>query len=172
MYHFFVFLSFSSLQLLSLFYSNFSMEHQVFENSKFFSLKKGENFSTFLEIQPYCYKTDLENPTVFSNASNDSPFLFDFLEFDISQSHSLTPSLSPQSAPMEPPLEEIVRKSTKHKTFCTKCKKYLNRSQDLKRHKLVHTGIRNFHCGPCGGTFSRKDALKRHQKTCASCSSS
>ncbi|KAG2202938.1 hypothetical protein INT47_008970 [Mucor saturninus] len=144
------------------------MDYQDLDNTYFVSINTmGENNDTFQEFLPYSYKAHLGGLT----GSNDSPFL-NLADFDFSPSQSHTPSLSPQTTSLDPPPAEMVRKPTKCKTFCTKCNKNLNRSQDLKRHKLVHTGIRNFKCEPCGGSFSRKDALKRHQRTCTSCSSS
>jgi len=47
---------------------------------------------------------------------------------------------------------------------CDMCALSFNRQHDLKRHKETHSGERPFLCnGPCGKTFTRKDALKRHQ---------
>lgn len=47
---------------------------------------------------------------------------------------------------------------------CDLCALSFNRQHDLKRHKETHSGERPFLCnGGCGKTFTRKDALKRHQ---------
>nr|GAT45442.1 predicted protein [Mycena chlorophos] len=47
---------------------------------------------------------------------------------------------------------------------CDMCALSFNRQHDLKRHRETHSGEKNFRCdGPCGKTFTRKDALKRHQ---------
>ena len=47
---------------------------------------------------------------------------------------------------------------------CDLCALSFNRQHDLKRHRETHTGEKPHLCnGGCGKTFTRKDALKRHQ---------
>ncbi|KAJ7701225.1 hypothetical protein B0H17DRAFT_897782, partial [Mycena rosella] len=47
---------------------------------------------------------------------------------------------------------------------CDICALSFDRHHDLKRHKDTHVGERPYVCnGGCEKTFTRKDALKRHQ---------
>jgi len=48
---------------------------------------------------------------------------------------------------------------------CDMCKLMFNRQHDLKRHRDTHSGAKPFMCNGagCGKSFTRKDALKRHQ---------
>lgn len=63
-----------------------------------------------------------------------------------------------------PNMMEQVPASPQRPFPCDMCALSFNRQHDLKRHKETHTGERPFLCnGGCGKTFTRKDALKRHQ---------
>ncbi|KAI8995836.1 hypothetical protein BC832DRAFT_525891, partial [Gaertneriomyces semiglobifer] len=45
---------------------------------------------------------------------------------------------------------------------CELCPSAFGRRHDLKRHVRIHLGIRPYECGTCGRSFTRVDALNRH----------
>lgn len=75
-----------------------------------------------------------------------------------------------QSSPSPPPMspEGLIQAqypaSPLRPFACDMCALSFNRQHDLKRHRETHSGEKPFLCnGGCGKTFTRKDALKRHQ---------
>jgi len=76
----------------------------------------------------------------------------------------------PQPQYPEIPIPQTIGISSDHPSSpvrpfaCDLCSLSFNRQHDLKRHRETHTGEKPFLCnGGCGKTFTRKDALKRHQ---------
>jgi uncharacterized Zn-finger protein len=51
--------------------------------------------------------------------------------------------------------------SPKNVFICEVCQSSFVRRHDLKRHALIHLGVKPFQC-ECGRFFSRQDALHRH----------
>ncbi|RWS26608.1 hypothetical protein B4U80_10987 [Leptotrombidium deliense] len=47
---------------------------------------------------------------------------------------------------------------------CSECERKFFTRKDVKRHMVVHTGVRNFACPDCQQRFGRKDHLVRHAK--------
>jgi len=100
-----------------------------------------------------------------------------------SRSHSQTqPYISPPTSPVMVPqhpsshlpsqisLSQSISISSQYPATpsrpfsCDLCALSFNRQHDLKRHRETHTGEKPYLCnGGCGKTFTRKDALKRHQ---------
>ncbi|KAJ8944383.1 hypothetical protein NQ318_017703, partial [Aromia moschata] len=54
--------------------------------------------------------------------------------------------------------------STLKKYQCTYCSRRFGWSTDLKRHILIHTGERPFHCLDCNSSFTRNFLLQKHQR--------
>ncbi|KAJ7924996.1 hypothetical protein B0H13DRAFT_1977097 [Mycena leptocephala] len=71
----------------------------------------------------------------------------------------------PQQVPLSQPTGYGDYPSSPTRPFsCDMCALSFNRQHDLKRHRETHTGEKPYLCnGGCGKTFTRKDALKRHQ---------
>uniref|UniRef100_A0A8H7Y797 C2H2-type domain-containing protein n=1 Tax=Psilocybe cubensis TaxID=181762 RepID=A0A8H7Y797_PSICU len=77
---------------------------------------------------------------------------------------------SPQPQYTEIPIPQTIGISSDYPTSsvrpfpCDLCALSFNRQHDLKRHRETHNGEKPYLCnGGCGKTFTRKDALKRHQ---------
>lgn len=49
-----------------------------------------------------------------------------------------------------------------NKHICILCPRNFARPAELKRHLLVHLGLKPFGCHKCHKTFSRKESLSRH----------
>jgi len=85
-------------------------------------------------------------------------------------SHAYGTHDSPQT--MAQGIDQMQYPASPQRPFaCDMCALSFNRQHDLKRHRETHSGEKPFLCnGGCGKTFTRKDALKRHQlvKRCGS----
>lgn len=94
--------------------------------------------------QPQPYVTQPESPTQYGGSPPQYP-----TQIPLSPASTTAPYLS--GSPSRPFL-------------CDLCTLSFNRQHDLKRHRETHTGEKPYFCnGGCGKTFTRKDALKRHQ---------
>ncbi|KAE9411238.1 hypothetical protein BT96DRAFT_911866 [Gymnopus androsaceus JB14] len=71
----------------------------------------------------------------------------------------------PPQVPLSPSTSMTHYAASPSRPFaCDLCSLSFNRQHDLKRHRETHTGEKPYLCnGGCGKTFTRKDALKRHQ---------
>lgn len=48
--------------------------------------------------------------------------------------------------------------------ICTECKKGFTRRSDLRKHTIVHTGVRPYTCHMCNKSFSRNTNLTKHMR--------
>ncbi|THH19949.1 hypothetical protein EW146_g1303 [Bondarzewia mesenterica] len=87
----------------------------------------------------------------------------------IAQGYIPVPQSNPYAAHQAPMVSpggtQIQYPASPQRPFaCDMCALSFNRQHDLKRHRETHSGEKPFLCnGGCGKTFTRKDALKRHQ---------
>ena len=81
------------------------------------------------------------------------------------QQSSLHPPTSPYYGRGDSQYQQPQYPASPSRPFsCDLCALSFNRQHDLKRHRETHSGEKPFLCnGGCGKTFTRKDALKRHQ---------
>lgn len=112
----------------------------------------------------YTYSSSHEHPHPYSRPRSQSQGYNDH-----SPSHdeiSQAPGYH-QQIPVPPamPLTPVAYPAVPQRPFaCDLCALSFNRQHDLKRHRETHTGEKPFLCnGGCNKTFTRKDALKRHQ---------
>ena len=82
----------------------------------------------------------------------------------MSSNHAYAAHHSPQQL-MVQGIDQMQYPASPQRPFaCDMCALSFNRQHDLKRHRETHSGEKPFLCnGGCGKTFTRKDALKRHQ---------
>ena len=80
-------------------------------------------------------------------------------------SYQTSPQYPPQIPLTPAPTSPSQYSASPSRPFsCDLCTLSFNRQHDLKRHRETHSGEKPYFCnGGCGKTFTRKDALKRHQ---------
>ncbi|THU95402.1 hypothetical protein K435DRAFT_779066 [Dendrothele bispora CBS 962.96] len=87
--------------------------------------------------------------------------------YNTPQSSGMMTSSTHYAGPTQVPLTQTqmpYASSSSRPFSCDLCALSFNRQHDLKRHRETHTGEKPYLCnGGCGKTFTRKDALKRHQ---------
>lgn len=117
------------------------------------------------QVSPSPYAS---RPSYPSSPDRHMPSRNDASQYPTSRSyhhHPVSPSQPSSHAPTpyfpQPPQYPA---SPARPYSCDLCALSFNRQHDLKRHRETHSGEKPFSCnGGCGKTFTRKDALKRHQ---------
>ncbi|KAF7488446.1 Zinc finger protein PLAG1 [Sarcoptes scabiei] len=64
----------------------------------------------------------------------------------------------------KPRYRDTKRPHSERRFQCEQCESRFFTQKDVKRHMIVHTGIKNFQCPFCSTRFGRKDHLVRHAK--------
>nr|XP_010977695.2 zinc finger and BTB domain-containing protein 10 isoform X1 [Camelus dromedarius] len=70
--------------------------------------------------------------------------------------------LLPESWPKQETWENGESSLIMNKLKCPHCSYVAKYRRTLKRHLLIHTGIRSFSCDTCGKLFTRREHVKRH----------
>ncbi|XP_004697558.1 zinc finger and BTB domain-containing protein 10 isoform X2 [Echinops telfairi] len=70
--------------------------------------------------------------------------------------------LLPESWPKQETWENGESPVTMNKLKCPHCSYVAKYRRTLKRHLLIHTGVRSFSCDICGKLFTRREHVKRH----------
>src|SRR5437868_6992236 len=65
----------------------------------------------------------------------------------------------PQKQPARNIVRHTKRPPSERRFKCDQCDRMFFTRKDVKRHLVVHTGIRNFACDFCSQRFGRKDHL-------------
>lgn len=70
--------------------------------------------------------------------------------------------LLPESWPKQETWENGDSSLIMNKLKCPHCSYVAKYRRTLKRHLLIHTGVRSFSCDICGKLFTRREHVKRH----------
>ncbi|XP_075395824.1 zinc finger and BTB domain-containing protein 10-like [Tenrec ecaudatus] len=70
--------------------------------------------------------------------------------------------LLPEFRPKQETWENGESPATMDKLQCPHCSYVAKYRRTLKRHVLIHTGVRSFSCDICGKLFTRREHVKRH----------
>ncbi|KAF9521537.1 hypothetical protein CPB83DRAFT_823511 [Crepidotus variabilis] len=144
------------------------------------SLRSGANIQRPQSTAPSHYYS---HSSSHSYSSSNAPYtqspsspITGYQQMGRPRSHSQVQKFPPSSSPYQQPqfvevpipqtiaISSDTSSSPQRPYSCDLCALSFNRQHDLKRHRETHTGEKPYLCnGGCGKTFTRKDALKRHQ---------
>lgn len=59
----------------------------------------------------------------------------------------------------------ILSKDPSKSKKCAICQQPFERDNSLRRHEMLHSGVKPFKCKPCNKDFTRQDIYRRHQQS-------
>ncbi len=124
--------------------------------------KQGGSFETRVvpkDDQYYKQETSLQPRVLSQKVDNGPSFLTPSKVKQLAPSESEEVASVPQPLELKPAMAQA-QEGLKH--VCAECNKGFKTPSKLKRHSLMHTGEKPFHCQLCPKQFKRKDSLVKH----------
>uniref|UniRef100_G3TAA1 Zinc finger and BTB domain containing 10 n=1 Tax=Loxodonta africana TaxID=9785 RepID=G3TAA1_LOXAF len=97
-----------------------------------------------------------------NDAGTSHDFKYGLIPGPSSASNDFKYGLLPESWPKQETWENGESSLTMNKLKCPHCSYVAKYRRTLKRHLLIHTGVRSFSCDICGKLFTRREHVKRH----------
>ncbi|KAK1172498.1 zinc finger and BTB domain-containing protein 10-like isoform X1 [Acipenser oxyrinchus oxyrinchus] len=110
-----------------------------------------EGFEEFMLVQPSA-----------SYSKDDLQFLSENAELTNQIQYSLLQETQPREIKNERFNWENDESSAVNKLKCPHCNYIAKHRRTLKRHLIIHSGVRSFSCDICGKLFTRREHVKRH----------
>ena len=137
------------------------VEEEYYEESEFFSRTYAFDIKQITAGESIDHN-NINNNNYIKTEQKSQKLLMKQCFVVIEKCHLLDSIRSKRSKLKTPP------KATSNRNLrvsCDQCDKSFSRKQSLKRHMLIHQGIKPFKCNICGKRFHWKNVLKTHQAT-------